>query len=91
MRDQQLRRRIAEVADVPSALGYYLRRHDPAILAARLGCDVYRVLHLHLCATPAPERWGANVAAIATFAGVPVGVLDQFLREELTAPVAPGA
>ena len=88
MRDQQLRRRIAEVANAPGALGYYLRRFDPATVADRLGCDEYRVLHLHLCATPSPERWGANVAAIATFAGVPVGVLDQFLREELPGPTA---
>lgn len=49
-------------------------------LTAALRCDRLTAERLRLCRLPRPERWEADTAAIAAFAGVDATALGEALR-----------
>ena len=77
-------RRLAQraIATRPGLLlATALAEFDDDTIAERLGCDVAAVLRLRLCQPPRPDRWAADVAAIAAAIGCPPAALATLLAE----------
>lgn len=59
--------------------GFLASRYSADQLTAALRCDRATAERLRLCRLPRPERWEADVAALAAFAGVDAGALGELL------------
>jgi hypothetical protein len=79
-RNRLARLAVRALATAPGLLlATPLAEYDNDTLAARLGCAPAAVVRLRLCGPPRPERWSADLAAIAQHVGCDAGALAILL------------
>lgn len=87
-RDRLHRAALRVTAGDPGRIGYWLARHRDADglsegeLARKLGVDAAGLARLALCQTPHPDRFAADVLALAEATGASSTSLANLLRQE---------